>query len=82
MTTRNAVRPEDVLHILKTNFEVPPGTTADSDFTSLDLDSLVLIELAVVLTKRYGVEVAEHELAAADTAVKVAELLAAKGANG
>ncbi|MGX1915377.1 acyl carrier protein [Streptomyces phaeochromogenes] len=82
MTTRNAVRPEGVLHILKTNFEVPADMTADSDFAGLDLDSLVLIELAVMLTKQYGVETAEHELTTAGTAAKVAELLSAKGANG
>ncbi|WP_405791536.1 acyl carrier protein [Streptomyces sp. NBC_01506] len=81
MTTRHAVRPEGVLHTLTTNFEVPAGTTAHSDFADLDLDSLVLIELAVVLRKQYGVEVAEHELATAGTAAKVAELLSAKGAN-
>ncbi|MEU1408705.1 acyl carrier protein [Streptomyces sp. NPDC005728] len=82
MTHRTSVRPEPILDVLRTNFEVPDDTSADTDFESLDLDSLVLIELAVILTKQYGVQVTGEELATAGTVAKVAELLSAKGANG
>ncbi|MFI9583720.1 phosphopantetheine-binding protein [Streptomyces sp. NPDC052236] len=58
------------------------GTSADTGFESLDLDSLVLIELAVIPTKQYGIDVAGDELAGAGTVAKVAELLSARGANG
>jgi acyl carrier protein len=79
MTNRPGIQPEPILDVLRTQFEVPAETTADTDFESLDLDSLVLIELAVILTKQYGIDVAGEELAAAGNVAKVAELLSAKG---
>ncbi|WP_063784223.1 acyl carrier protein [Streptomyces sp. SBT349] len=82
MTTRAAIEPELILDILTTEFEVPADTAVDTDFESLDLDSLVLVELAVMLTKQYDVEVAGDELVAAGTAAKVAELLSAKVMGG
>ncbi|GAA2674769.1 hypothetical protein GCM10010400_41290 [Streptomyces aculeolatus] len=52
-----------------------------TDFQSLDLDSLVLIELAVILKKQYGVEVDGKELAAAGTAAKAAAPVSKKTAH-
>ncbi|MGW0757686.1 acyl carrier protein [Streptomyces sp. NPDC002814] len=80
MTSRISLEPEAVLDLLRTHFDVPAETTADTQFHSLDLDSLVLIELSVILTKRYGVQVAGDELATAGTAAKAADLLTQKGA--
>ena len=81
MTSHISVQPEAVLGVLTTHFDVPAGTAADTDFQSLDLDSLVLIELAVILKKQYGVEVDGKELAAAGTAAKAAALVSKKTAH-
>jgi acyl carrier protein len=80
MTSRVTLEPEAVLDLLKTYFDVPADTAVDTEFQSLDLDSLVLIELSVILSNQYGVEVGGDELAAAGTAAKAAELLSDKGA--
>jgi acyl carrier protein len=82
MTSRISLGPEAVLDALKTHFDIPADTAPDTAFHSLDLDSLVLIELSVILTKQYGVDVAGDELAAAGTAAKAAELLSGKAATG
>ncbi|SEN15560.1 acyl carrier protein [Actinacidiphila rubida] len=82
MTHSTSVRPETVLDALRAHFDVPDGTSAETGFDSLDLDSLALIELAVILTKRYGVEMTGEEVAAAGTVAKVAELVSAKAATG
>jgi acyl carrier protein len=82
MTHRTSVRPELILDVLRTHFEVSDDTSVDTDFGDLDLDSLVLIELAVMLTKQYGVQLTGEELATASTAAKVAELLSVKVAKG
>ncbi|MFG2603365.1 acyl carrier protein [Streptomyces sp. NPDC048514] len=81
MNNRTGIQPEPILDVLKTQFEVPADTTADTDFENLDLDSLVLIELAVILTKQYGIDVTGEELATAGNVANVAELLSAKGAD-
>ncbi|MEU3254572.1 acyl carrier protein [Streptomyces sp. NPDC006997] len=82
MTGRVTPDPEAVLDLLKSHFDVPADTGVDTRFDNLDLDSLVLIELSVILAKRYGVEVAGEELAAAGTPAGAAELLSGKGATG
>ncbi|MFE1442315.1 acyl carrier protein [Streptomyces sp. NPDC058739] len=80
MTTRT-LEPEAVLDLLKTHFDVPADTAVDTQFHHLDLDSLVLIELSVILAKQYGVDVAGDELAAAGTAEAAAELLSERAAT-
>ncbi|MFC9454169.1 acyl carrier protein [Streptomyces sp. NPDC056983] len=52
--------------------------TPTTPFTDLDLDSLVLVELAVILSRTYRVPVDEAELAEAGTVDDVVALLAAK----
>lgn len=49
--------------------------TPDAEFESLDLDSLVLVELAVKLNQRFEVPVTHEELAEAATVLGTAELL-------
>ncbi|MEU6123013.1 acyl carrier protein [Streptomyces sp. NPDC047123] len=80
MTSRTTLEPEAVLDILRTHFDIPADTAPDTGFHLLDLDSLVLIELAVILTREYGVEVDGEELAGAGTAARAAELVSAKAA--
>ncbi|TGB13379.1 acyl carrier protein [Streptomyces sp. MZ04] len=81
MTSRISLEPEAVLDVLKTHFDVPADTAVDTEFQLLDLDSLVLIELGVILSKQYGVDVTGDELASAGTAVQAAELVSEKAAN-
>ncbi|MEU3901893.1 acyl carrier protein [Streptomyces sp. NPDC045251] len=81
MTSRIPVEPQAVLDLLKTQFDVPADTGADTEFADLALDSLVLIELGVILAKQCGVDVTGDELATAGTAAKAAELLSDRGAH-
>ncbi|MEU3794763.1 acyl carrier protein [Streptomyces fructofermentans] len=81
MTSRISLEPEAVLDVLRTHFDIPADTAPDTDFQNLGLDSLVLIELGVILTQQYGVDVAGGELAAAGNAAKAAELVSAKAAR-
>ncbi|TGN77992.1 acyl carrier protein [Streptomyces bauhiniae] len=71
-----------VLALLVDKYEAPAETTAvDTEFELIGFDSLILVEVAVDLSGRYGVEVADDELQEAGTAAGVAELLVAKGAG-
>jgi acyl carrier protein len=54
--------------------------SAATDFESLEFDSLVLVELAVVLTREFGVEVTDEELADGKTIGEAAALVARKSA--
>lgn len=54
--------------------DLGPATT----FDDLDVDSLVLVELAVILRRTYGVPLDTDELTADLTVSQVAELLQAK----
>lgn len=52
--------------------------SAATDFESLEFDSLVLVELAVILTREFGVEITDEELADGRTIGETAALLARK----
>lgn len=54
------------------------AVTPAATFESLEVDSLVLIELAVVLQSRLGVDVADGELVVTQTIAQAAELVSAK----
>jgi acyl carrier protein len=54
------------------------GLDATTDFESLDFDSLVLVELAVILTREFGVQGGDDELAATATIGAAAGLVAGK----
>lgn len=49
---------------------------ADTPFDSLDIDSLVLVELAVLLNERLGFVIAEFEIKEANNVRRLAELQA------
>lgn len=51
---------------------------ADATFDSLEVDSLVLVELAVILAREYGVPIGDDELAATRTIGGAAEMVTAK----
>ncbi|MFJ8308558.1 MULTISPECIES: acyl carrier protein [unclassified Streptomyces] len=68
-----------VLDLLISEYEAPAETTGQTDFELLGFDSLVLVEVGVALTKRYGVEVGDDELKSAGNAARTAQLLVSKG---
>ncbi|MEE1784152.1 acyl carrier protein [Streptomyces sp. SP17BM10] len=76
MTESTAAR---IVAILAENFDTEDRElSADTDFESLEFDSLVLVELAVILTREFGVEVTDEELVASTTIEGAAALVAAK----
>lgn len=65
-----------IIDTLAEKFAVPrEDLTADAEFDSLGLDSLVLTELTVILQSRYGVRLDEGEVTSARTVVDVAALV-------
>jgi acyl carrier protein len=55
------------------------GLRAEATFDELELDSLVLIEFALILKKEFGVVLEDGELTPDLTVRETARLLAAKG---
>lgn len=70
-----------IFDILTTKFDLPEEITSDARFEDLDLDSLVLTELSVRLTSRFGLQLTEDEIHAAGTVEGIAQLLASRGAR-
>ncbi|MFJ4105620.1 acyl carrier protein [Amycolatopsis japonica] len=54
--------------------------TADTEFEELGLDSLVLVELSVILQREFGVEVTDEELAAGRTLGSAAAVVGSRAA--
>jgi acyl carrier protein len=52
-----------IVGILTDKFDLGGELTASTPFSELELDSLVMVELSVILQRRYGVLVPEEELA-------------------
>jgi acyl carrier protein len=68
-----------IIDTLITKFQVSPeGLTADSMFESLEIDSLVLIELGVILGNRFDVEIDGGDLMTARTISKAAAVIEAR----
>lgn len=80
-TVNTGTLAEEILDTLVTDHGVPAEATADTPFELLELDSLVLVELAVVLSQRYQVSVGDDELHLAGTVAACVELLRGKGAQ-
>ncbi|MFF3938596.1 acyl carrier protein [Streptomyces phaeofaciens] len=82
MTTSTLPLADVLLDILRTDYEVPEATDVDTDFESLEFDSLVLVEFAVALSRRFDVDIEDHELQEAGTIAGTVELLKSKGIQG
>ena len=67
--------PEIVRTITDVVLEIPADLPHDARFDDHDVDSLVLAEAAVVVTRLYGVEVHEWELRDAGTLQGVADVV-------
>jgi acyl carrier protein len=67
--------------LLAANFGVEEeDLDPNATFAELQVDSVALVELAVVCEEDFGVKVADDELTPEHTIATVAELLASKGA--
>lgn len=72
---------ERITKVLVDNFKVEHGNIgADMIFTELGFDSLVIVELALVLSDEFGIPLEDGELTDGMTIAEAAELLVAKGA--
>ncbi|WP_369356788.1 acyl carrier protein [Streptomyces sp. cg2] len=66
---------QQIVDVLVKKFEVDEGITATTKFTDLELDSLIMLELSVVLERTYGVRIPEDELLDAGNVAGVASLI-------
>jgi acyl carrier protein len=68
-----------IIGIIAAHFEVPgEEISAADEFEAFEFDSLALTELAVILTREFGVEVTDEDLAGAKSVGRAAELVAGK----
>ncbi|GGP94675.1 hypothetical protein GCM10010278_85630 [Streptomyces melanogenes] len=71
-----------IANVLSTSFKVDPNAIdSDVTFLALKFDSLVLIELSLILEKEFGTPIEDGELTDDMTINDAAELIAAKGAT-
>ncbi|GIF47576.1 acyl carrier protein [Asanoa ferruginea] len=70
---------EELLKLMTETYGAPDDITAETSYDSLDLDSLVLVEVAVALSSRYDVFVSEAEMTEAATIAGTVAMLEAKG---
>lgn len=68
----------DVVDAIRSTMDELSHMSPDDSFTDLDIDSLSLVEAAVILSNRFGVRVDEFELADAGTARIAATILTDK----
>lgn len=72
---------ERITKILLDDFQVQHGSVgSDTTFADLSFDSLVIVELALVLDNEFGVGIEDGELTDTMTITDVAELMVVKGA--
>jgi len=71
---------EHIVEIMVEKYEIPAETLdITAEFETMELDSLVLVELAVILQKHYGVSVDDWEIEAAKTIENTVAMLHDKG---
>ncbi|MFG3284104.1 acyl carrier protein [Streptomyces sp. NPDC048111] len=71
---------DDLIQILTDKYGLPSEElSAETRFEALEFDSLVMVELAVILERRLGFPVTDDELLSVDSIGEAAELLSTKG---
>lgn len=68
----------DVIDAIRSTMDELSHMSPDDSFADLDIDSLSLVEAAVILSNRFGVRIDEFELADAGTARTAATMLTGK----
>jgi acyl carrier protein len=72
---------DTIAELLTTRFGVPANEiNADATFSSLDLDSLALVEFLLVVQQEFGITVSEDEVSPDDTVEAVVALIASRKA--
>jgi acyl carrier protein len=72
---------ERITKVLIDNFKVEHESIGpDTTFTELGFDSLVIVELALVLSEEFGIAIEDGEFVDGMTIAEAAELMVAKGA--
>lgn len=72
---------DTIAGLLTTRFGVPANEiSADATFSSLDLDSLALVEFLLVVQQDFGITVSEDEVSPDDTIEAVVELITSRKA--
>ncbi|AUH38937.1 MULTISPECIES: acyl carrier protein [unclassified Streptomyces] len=79
MTSSTRQSAEELLDLLTTEFGAPEGSTAETPFDIMEFDSLVLVEVAVELSRRFDTEVSHEEVQEAGNVTGTVELLKSKG---
>jgi acyl carrier protein len=79
MSTQTQTLTDQLLDLIISKYAAPQDTTAETSFEILDLDSLVLVEVAVALSGRYAITVTDEELHEAGNIAGTVALLEAKG---
>ena len=70
---------ENIVKILIDNFELDQEVTPATRFSEIELDSLIMLELSVIIERRYGVKIAEDELVEAGSVTGVVALMESRG---
>lgn len=71
---------DDLIQVLSDKYGLPStDLSPDTRFEALEFDSLVMLELAVLLERRHGVPVSDDELLGTESIGEAADLLSAKG---
>ncbi|MBV2155124.1 acyl carrier protein [Kitasatospora sp. SUK 42] len=71
---------DHIATIMAEKFEIPAGDIdITASFETMELDSLDLVELAVILTRQYGIALEDHEIVEAGSIEKTVALLRDKG---
>jgi acyl carrier protein len=69
-----------VVDFLAEKLDIPAAeVVTDQPLEDLEIDSLVLVELAVILEDQFGIVVDDDELTSEQTLTDVVELLSGKG---
>lgn len=68
---------QQIAQLVTDKLLVDEPITLDTPFADLDLDSLALVELSVVIERRFGVRLSESEMFEAGNVRKVAALVGA-----
>ncbi|MET7736979.1 acyl carrier protein [Streptomyces sp. NPDC005402] len=66
---------ESIVTVLTDNFDLDQDVTPATRFSEIDLDSLIMLELSVIIERKYGIKIAEDELVEAGSVAGVVALM-------
>jgi acyl carrier protein len=70
---------ENIVKILTDNFDLDQEVTPSTPFSEIELDSLIMLELSVIIERKYGIKIAEDELVEAGSVTGVVVLMESRG---